>query len=453
VFRDILEGEVLPKVLVVDDDKGVLDTLRIILTEAGHNVVTTPDPVYALNIIELERPDVVVEDIRMPEMDGIELLRRIKSRWPKLPVVIITAFSTWENAVQAMRLGAFDYIKKPFDINQLRVVVARAAAAYDALKAGRKPFFEVGQIVGASEGMKTVLDVVERVAPTDTTVLILGESGTGKELVARAIHMKSLRYSEPFIAVNCAAFPETLLESELFGYKKGAFTGATSDKAGLFEVAHKGTLFLDEVAEIPLPTQAKLLRAIEEREFYRLGDTSPRQVDVRLIAATKQPLEERVREGTFREDLFYRLNVIPITIPPLRERRSDIPLLAGHFLRKYAKQMGKDIEDFEPAAIEKLMSHSWPGNVRELENAIQRAVAFCNTKKITKDDIFITAEPLETKTPPIPENFNLDAYIEEVDRSFVEAALRQAGGSVQEAAKLLGISVRALRYRISKYRL
>jgi len=444
---------VLPKVLVVDDDKGVLDTLRIILSEAGHEVVTTPDPVYALNIIEVERPDVVVEDIRMPGMDGIELLRRIKSRWPKLPVVIITAFSTWENAVQAMRLGAFDYIKKPFDINQLRLVVARAAAAYDALKAGKKPFFEVGQIVGASEGMKTVLDMVERVAPTDTTVLILGESGTGKELVARAIHMKSLRYSEPFIAVNCAAFPETLLESELFGYKKGAFTGATSDKAGLFEVAHKGTLFLDEVAEIPLPTQAKLLRAIEEREFYRLGDTSPRQVDVRLIAATKQPLEERVREGTFREDLFYRLNVIPISIPPLRERQSDIPLLAGHFLRKYAKQMGKEIEDFEPAALEKLMSHSWPGNVRELENVIQRAVAFCTTEKITENDIFITAEPLEAKTPSIPENFNLDAYIEELDRSFVEAALKQTGGSIQEAAKLLGITVRALRYRISKYRL
>ena len=443
-----------PKVLVVDDDRGVLDTLKIILTEADYDVATTQDAVYALNMIELEQPDVVVEDIKMPGMDGIELLRRIKSRWPQLPVVIITAFSTWENAVAAMRLGAFDYIKKPFDINQLRLVVERAVEAHRAARTGQKPFFDVAQIVGASEGMKEVLDVVERVAATDSTVLILGESGTGKELVARAIHMKSLRYAGPFIAVNCAAFPETLLESELFGYKKGAFTGAVADKAGLFEVAHKGTLFLDEVAEIPLPTQAKLLRAIEEREFYRLGDTSPRQVDVRIIAATKQPLEERVAEGSFREDLFYRLNVIPIRIPPLRERPSDIPLLAGHFLRKYAKQMNKEIEDFEQEALQKLMKHTWPGNVRELENVIQRAVALCTATKITPKDILITTpSPQAVPDVTISEGFNLDEYLEEIDKKFVETALERAGGSLQEAAKMLGITVRSLRYRISKYRL
>jgi len=443
-----------PKVLVVDDDRGVLDTLKIILTEANYDVATTQDPVYALNMIELQQPDVVVEDIKMPGMDGIELLRRIKSRWPQLPVVIITAFSTWENAVAAMRLGAFDYIKKPFDINQLRLVVERAVEAHRAARTGQKPFFDVAQIVGASEGMKEVLDVVERVAATDSTVLILGESGTGKELVARAIHMKSLRYAGPFIAVNCAAFPETLLESELFGYKKGAFTGAVADKAGLFEVAHKGTLFLDEVAEIPLPTQAKLLRAIEEREFYRLGDTSPRQVDVRIIAATKQPLEERVAEGSFREDLFYRLNVIPIRIPPLRERPSDIPLLAGHFLRKYAKQMNKEIEDFEQEALQKLMKHTWPGNVRELENVIQRAVALCTATKITPKDILITTpSPQAVPDVTISEGFNLDEYLEEIDKKFVETALERAGGSLQEAAKMLGITVRSLRYRISKYRL
>lgn len=440
------------KVLVVDDDRGVLDTLKIILTEEGYDVVTTPDPVYALNMIELEKPDVVIEDIKMPGMDGIELLRRIKAKWSYLPVVIITAFSTWENAVAAMRLGAFDYLKKPFDINQLRLVVERAVSAYETVKKGQQPFFEVSQIVGASEGMKEVLDIVERVATTDSTVLILGESGTGKELVARAIHMRSLRCSGPFIAVNCAAFPETLLESELFGYKKGAFTGAVADKAGLFEVAHKGSIFLDEIAEIPLPTQAKLLRAIEEREFLRLGDVVPRQVDVRIIAATKQPLEERVREGTFREDLFYRLNVIPIRIPPLRERPSDIPLLAGHFLRKYAKLMKRDIEGFAPETLEKLMAHAWPGNVRELENVIQRAVALCTANQITPKDIVITSPTtVDTDIVSIPDGFNLDKYLEEVDKRFVETALRRADGSLQKAAELLGITVRSLRYRISKY--
>ncbi len=440
------------KILIVDDERSVLEMLKIVLSSEGYEVAVTPDPVDALRLIAVESPEVVVEDLRMPGMDGLELLKRIKSRWPQLPVVIITAFSTWDNAVEAMRMGAFDYIRKPFDIDQLRKVTDRAIRQYRLIREGREPFFDLSQLVGASEGMREIWGVVERVAVTDSTILITGESGTGKEYVARVIHQESHRASGPFIGINCAAFPETLLESELFGYRKGAFTGAVADKKGLMEVADGGTLFLDEVAEIPLPTQVKLLRVVESRELTPLGGTEARKIDIRLIAATNRNLDEDVRAGTFRQDLFWRLNVIPVRIPPLRERRSDIPLLAGRFLRRYAPKMGKDPDAVRISrrAQELLSAHTWPGNVRELENVIQRAVALCEGDEITERDIELG--PLRRQmSVTIPEGFDLDKHLEEVDRGYIAEALARTGGNLTEAAKLLGISFRSLRYRVKKY--
>jgi len=435
----------------VDDERSMLEMLSLILSRENYDVISTTDPRQALSIMETQKIDTVIEDIRMPEIDGLELLRIIKEQHPTLPVIIITAFSTWDNAMEAMRLGAYDYIKKPFDTDNIRTVVTRAVQQKRlSEQTGQEPLFKMSEIVGSSEGMRKVLESVRRVASTDSTVLIQGESGTGKELVARALHYNSLRSREVFIAVNCGAFVDTLLESELFGHVKGSFTGAILDKKGLFEVADKGTFFLDEVSTMSPQTQVKLLRVLEDRVFFPIGGTQPKKVDVRFITATNADLKSEVVAGRFREDLFYRLNVIPIQIPPLRERKSDIPLLAGHFLALYSRAMGKSITGISERAKEALLSHNWPGNVRELENIIQRAVALCEGDTIEEVDL-MGAHLRSAPAVEIPQQgLNLEKYLAEIEKSCIKAALQKTGGNLTKAAEILGMTFRSIRYKVKK---
>jgi DNA-binding NtrC family response regulator len=397
----------------------------------------------------------------MPELDGLGLLKRIKENHPHTAVVVMTAFSTWESAVEAMRLGAFNYIRKPFDNDEIRSIVRRAVEAVEnekRIERGEETFV-YRQIIGNTPDMRNIQDLIKRVAPTDSTVCIQGESGTGKELVARAIHAESSRRYGRFIAVNCAAFTETLLESELFGHVRGAFTGAVSDKQGLFEVAQGGTFFLDEVAEMSRPLQTRLLRALEEREIKPVGSTESVKIDVRVVAATNKKMTEEVKRGTFREDLFYRLNVIPVTVPPLRERKGDIPFLVGHFLGKYAMSMGKKVTGITREALDMLFEQDWPGNVRELENTIQRAVALATGRDITPGEITersSSSTPLPTDartsgdTLLPPGGIRLENQLEDLERAYIQEALRRCDNVVTRAADLLHINVRALRYRIKK---
>jgi len=433
------------------------EVLSYILGRAGYEVRTASSAEEGLAAFDAHRFDVTITDLKMPGESGIDLLRRIKDRDANALVIVITAFSTWDSAVEAMRLGAFDYIKKPFDNEDIRAVVGRAMDVARELAErgpGDVPAY-VRNIIGATPVMQEVHNLIRRVASTDSTILIHGESGTGKELVARAVYNCSSRSEEAFIVVNCGAFTESLLESELFGHVKGAFTGAVSHKKGLLEVAHRGTFFLDEVGDMSRQTQVKFLRVLEEREFMAVGSTETRRVDVRFITATNRDLEEAVADGSFREDLFYRLNVIPIHLPPLRERKEDIPLLAGHFLARYSRQMGKNVTAFSPDAMRFLTDYDWPGNVRELENTIQRAVALSRDSEITPADLVIKmrtgtpASQLMSRELP-PEGVDLEERLAEVERAFIVQALERTGGNVTRAAELLGTSFRSLRYRISK---
>jgi two-component system response regulator PilR (NtrC family) len=454
-------------VLVVDDERSLLDTLEIVLRRSGYDVITSDDEATALERFREKKPDLVLQDLRMGEIGGIELLRRFKAISPTVPVIVITAHSTWENAVAAMRLGAYDFVKKPFDNEAIREVVARALAqraAYEATK-DQRTSHAPAEILGNSEAMRGVMDILERVAPTDSTVLISGESGTGKELVARALHYLSLRAVGPFVSVNCGAFPETLLESELFGHLKGAFSGAHQDKKGLLEVADRGTFVLDEIGETPLETQVKLLRVLEERRFFPVGGTAAKKVDVRFVCATNKDLQEEVAAGRFREDLYYRLNVIPVTLPPLRARAKDIPLLAAHFLAKYSSRLAKEIRRISPVAQAKLEAHDWPGNVRELENVIQRAVALARGDTI--EDVHIATRASSRPTPAHPlsaarrivqegvaipdDGMDLEARLADIERAYLVAALERTNGHLTNAARLLGITFRAIRYKIKKH--
>ncbi len=439
-------------ILVVDDEQSMLEMLEIVLAKESMRVRTTPDPHEALELVKEHDFDAVIQDLKMPGMNGIELLEKIKGIKPKLPVIIITAFSTWDSAVEAMRLGAFDYIKKPFDTDNIRSVVARAVEQKKNLEESGAPLIDVREIVGSSPSMQKVLATVRRVAATDSTVIIQGESGTGKELIARALHYNSMRSKNAFITVNCGAFTETLLESELFGHVRGAFTGAVADRKGLFEIADKGTLFLDEVADLSPATQVKLLRVLENRQFMPVGGTKPRIADVRFITATNRDLEGEVRAGRFREDLFYRLNVIPLNIPPLRERKEDIALLAGHFLAVYSANMKKKVTSLSKQAKKKLLEHNWPGNVRELENVIQRCVAFTEDETIEDIEIITAMEPQPIGgTVEIPEDgVNLEEKIADIERAYIEQALQRTNSNVTRAAELLSVSSRSLRYKMQK---
>lgn len=452
------------RVLVVDDEKSMCDLLEIMLKKDGYEVRTTTDPREALELVEREPFHLVLTDVRMPEIDGFQVLRRVKEVQPETLVIMITAYGSPEGAVEAMKQGAYDYITKPFRVDEVKLVIKKALERYRLweenvrLRQELEGRYRFWNIIGKSPRMQQVFDLIEKVSQTKVNVLIVGESGTGKELVAKAIHYNSPRKGRPFVALNCAAIPETLLESELFGYVKGAFTGAATTKKGILEVADGGTLFFDEVGDLPLLLQAKLLRVIQEKEFKRLGGTSDIKVDLRIIAATNQNLEEKVRNKEFREDLYYRLNVIQIKLPPLRERKEDIPLLAQHFLAKYNRELGKNMEGFTPEAMELLLQYDYPGNVRELENIIERCITLEPGPLITERYIrpYMAEAPLSPSLPSveveIPEGgVDLERIIQELEKAYLKKALEKAGGVKKRAAELLGMNLRAIRYKLAKY--
>ncbi len=453
----VVDSAAQGSILVVDDEQGIVRFLDILLSKEGYDVDVAESGQVALELFDPARHDLVLQDLKMPGFSGIQLLEELKKRDEGVLSIIMTANSTWETAVDAMRLGAYDYIKKPFDNDIIRSLVARAIAQKQAQRSVGQPSESllVKPVIGNSQGLHEVFSMVRRVAATDSTILITGESGTGKELVARSIHLRSLRRDENFISANCGAFTESILESELFGHMRGAFTSAIADKKGLFEVAHRGTLFLDEVGEMSSQVQVKLLRVLEEREFTPVGGTETVRVDVRFIAATNRNLEEEVEQGRFREDLFYRLNVIPIELPPLRDRREDIPLLAGHFLKVYNSSMHKEVLRFSEDAMSALMSYEWPGNVRELENTVQRAVALAEHAEVHRDDLLgkirAAAAPSNELSLEIPpEGLSLEGRLEEIEKAYICAAMKRTNGHMTNAAKLLGMSFRSIRYKVKK---
>jgi two-component system NtrC family response regulator len=454
----------MEKVLVVDDEKNYLLIMEDFLSEQGYSVLTAGDAQTALKTLEDTDLDLILTDMKMPGLSGIELIRRVKEVDPDMPVVMMTAFGSVEKAVEAMRAGAYDFLMKPFENEAMLRTIERALEIGRLKRHNRLLRQELsGQlgledIIGASQSMRLIFDLIRTVAPTKSTVLITGESGTGKELIARAVHQLSPRKDNAFVAVNCAALPETLLESELFGHEKGAFTGATSARRGRFQLAHQGTLFLDEVGDIPLAIQIKLLRVLQERTFERVGGSVSHQVDVRILAATNQDLKVAVSEGTFREDLYYRLNVVAIEVPPLREHQDDIPLLASHFVEKYGRETGRSQLTLDPGTIEVLKRHPFPGNVRELENIIERAVILSRGAAIRPRDLpadlsEAPAQVLDLDQLELPPGAGLNQALEEIERKFIAAALRRTGGVQAQAAEALGLTKQTLYAKMKKYNL
>jgi len=438
------------KVFVVDDEEPFRRLLKKELTRKGFAVDTAADGEEALRFLKENSCDVVLLDILMPAMDGITLLGRLKGDPAAPAIVVLTGNATIETAVEAMKNGAFDYLTKPYKLDELEIIINRA---YEYRSLNRKSRMleqelirkEASQeLIGESASIGEILALVKKIAPTASTVLITGESGTGKELIANTIWRQSPRSDRPFIALNCANLSENLMESELFGHEKGAFTTAYQTKYGIVEVADKGTLLLDEIAEMPLPLQAKLLRFLDSGEFRRVGGTKSFQVDIRVIASTNKNLEELVRKGDFREDLFYRLNVINIAVPPLRERKEDIPGLAYHFLTVYAQRLSRSVRDIRPGAMERLLSHHWPGNVRELENVMERAVILCDSDAIGAEDLSVPAAPLPSASGPFP-------LLEEMERDYIMRVLEEAEGNQSRASRILGINRKTLYLKLKKY--
>ena len=441
--------------LVADDDPGLRESLERTLTREGYRVVLASDGRAALERVQAGGVDLIVTDLKMPGLTGLELLRAAKAIMPDVDVILLTAFGTVEEAVKAMKDGAYDFLTKPFRREQLIKLIDKALERRDlieqnrALKKQLEDLRAKGQMIGASPSWRRMLTLVEQTADSSATILIQGESGTGKELVARTIHERSARRNGPFIAVNCAALPETLLESELFGYEKGAFTGAAGRKEGRFELAHGGTLFLDEVADLSLVTQPKILRVLQEGEFERLGGTRTLQVDVRIVAATNQDVAEMVKEKRFREDLYYRLNVITIRVPPLRERPEDIRVLAQHYLRVYGAKNSRKLEGFTGEAIDRLEAYAWPGNVRELENLIERSVLLARKDRIDAEDL--PEEVMGVKRPPRDAILELiGTPLADIERRLLDETLRITGGNKTQAAKLLGIDVRTVARKLER---
>jgi DNA-binding NtrC family response regulator len=448
------------RILVVDDETKMLRVLELQLQAAGYEVAKTESAEQALRLMDAPSENgrpfaLAITDLRLPGIDGLELLKRVQSKAPGMPVIVMTAFGTVETAVAAMKAGASDYLLKPFSLEDMMITIEKVLELHalrdenKQLKAelGRRYDFE--HIIGRSPRMQEVFEAARRVAPTNATVLLGGESGTGKGMLARAIHQSSPRRDGPFIKIACSAIPENLMESELFGYEKGAFTGASQSHRGKFEQADGGTVFLDEIGDVPLPVQVKLLRVLQEREFERLGGTKTIQVSVRIVAATNGDLRAALEQGTFREDLYYRLNVVPIDLPPLRERREDIPYLVDHFFQKFSADTGNRVKTISPGALDKLSSYHWPGNVRELENIIQRAMVMADSETIVPDDIRL--DHAVSSLPPgsipfLPDGMSLDTYEQELIRE----ALRRASNNKSQAARLLGLTRNALRYRLSQ---
>ncbi len=455
----------MAKLLVVDDEMSIREFLEILLLRAGHQVRLAKDAVDAIAQLKDQPVDLVLTDLRLPRGSGMDVLQYVTKQMPSTQVVIMTAFATTETAIEAMKAGAYDYIIKPFKVDELTVLIDRALERRRlqtenvALKATLNARVAHSRLLGTSERMQEVFELIQKVAPTRTTILLTGESGTGKEIVARAIHTRGPRVNEPFVAINCGAIPETLIESELFGHTKGSFTGATADKPGLFERAEAGTVFLDEIGELPLAMQVKLLRVLQERKVRRVGGANDINVDCRIIAATNRRLENEIEKGTFREDLYFRLNVIQIRLPALRERRADIPLLAESFVAKFAEQQESPIRSISDAALRTLIAWSWPGNVRELENVIERGVTLGSGTVIDLDMLPAAMRGAPTTTPPTslvvveelpPDGLDLEATLESYERRLLEKALLRTGGKKKKAAELLKLSFRSFRYRLAK---
>jgi two-component system response regulator PilR (NtrC family) len=451
------------KILVADDEQSMREFLDIMLKKEGYKVSLASNGEEVSKLVENDLFDLVLLDIRMPKLDGISALKKIKAHTPETTVIMITAYASADTAIKAMKEGAYDYITKPFKVEEIKLIIKNALEKKNLqkenilLKQAVRDRFHFGNIIGQSPKMVVLYDLLEKVSPTKTNILITGESGTGKELVAKAIHYNSPRKEKPFVTLNCGAIPESLIESELFGHMKGAFTDAIATKKGLFEVADEGTIFLDEISELPLLMQVKLLRVLQDKEFKRVGGTEDIRVDVRIIAATNKELEEAVKEKRFREDLFYRLNVIQIKLPPLRDRREDIQILANHFLKKYSQELSKSISKISPEALQILLNYEYPGNVRELQNIIERAVALEGSSDLTAHNLssYLSEQPLLRKGPidiEIPnDGIDLEKMVEDLERTLLLKALDKTKGIKKKAAELLHINFRSMRYRLEKY--
>jgi len=440
-------------VLVIEDEEKLRRVVELQLKTAGYDVEQAGSAEEAMKLAD--RADVILTDLRLPGMSGLEMLQQLRSEDSHKPVIVMTAFGSIETAVEAMKAGAVDFLPKPFSLDHLMTVVNKALEVRSLREENRELRAELSQryqfdnIIGRSAAMREIFATVERVAPTRATVLLCGESGVGKDMIARAIHHHSPRTDRPFVKINCTALPENLMESELFGYEKGAFTGANVSKPGKFEQADTGTVLLDEIGDVPPAIQVKLLRILQEREFERLGSNKVRHVDVRVLAATNVDLRAALEQGEFREDLYYRLNVLPINIPPLRDRKEDIPFLARHFVAKLSKDVGSRVESISDAAIQRLMEYHWPGNVRELENVIERSLVLANDAVLEPADIRLdlTAAPRSAVAGNfLPDGMTLDAY----EQSIIREALQRANGNKSQAARLLGLTRNALRYRLSQ---
>ncbi len=477
----------MTKIMIVDDEQSIREFFEIMLTQEGYSVECCSDGPEALKKAQSSIYDLVISDIAMPDMSGLELLEKLKETSPETNVIMITAYASTESAVEAMKNGAYDYILKPFKLDEIKMIIQKALNQSVLTKENelfRKEIrgrYGFGNLIGKSPQMLKVYELIETVSSNKSSVLITGESGTGKELVAKAIHYNSPKKDRPFVSVNCGAIPENLIESELFGYIKGAFTGATSNKKGLFEIAHQGSFFLDEIGELPLQVQVKLLRALQEKIIRRVGGTEDVSVDVRIISATNKDLESEVRAMKFREDLFYRLNVINIKLPALRERKDDIPILIYHFLNHYSHEHGKTIKGISRESLDMLLSYDYPGNVRELENIIERSIALETTDLIQSENISVKLDKnleeifdksaigrnIQTDTQGVNQSspnkranivsngipkggMNLDRELEKVEKQLILDALKKSSGSRKKAAKLLNVTFRSLRYRISK---
>jgi two-component system response regulator PilR (NtrC family) len=449
------------RVLVVDDERSMRELLAIMLKQAGHDVTVVDGGEQAIEAVKGEAFDLVITDLRMRKVDGIAVLRATKEHSPSTVVLVVTAFASTETAVEAMKLGAYDYVTKPFKLDEIKLTIANALERKRLQDENRELRTQLRRergfesFVGKSRQMVELLEVIRKTADGLSTVMVTGESGTGKELVAQAIHQESPRRAGPFVSVNCGAIPETLMESELFGHVKGAFTGAVANTVGLFSAANGGSLFLDEVTEVPQSVQVKLLRAIQEREIRRVGDTRDVKVDVRLIAASNRDVAKAVADGILREDLFYRLNVIPINLPPLRERREDIPLLAAHFVRKISHELGKSVKGVSPEARAILEAYRWPGNIRELENVIERALVLGSGDMLEADALPPDLQQPRTHqdvTVEIPaDGLDLEATLEQIEHRYLQMALARTGGVQTRAAELLRVSFRQFRYKLQKH--
>jgi two-component system, NtrC family, response regulator AtoC len=440
-------------VLVVEDEEKLRRVIELQLKTAGYDVEQAGTAEDALKLTD--HADVILTDLRLPGQSGLELIGELRSQDSHTPVIVMTAFGSIETAVEAMKAGAVDFLPKPFSLDHLMTVVDKALELRTLrdenreLRAELNQRYEFDNIVGRSEPMREIFATIDRVAPTRATVLLCGESGVGKDMIARAIHHHSPRADRPFVKINCTALPENLMESELFGYEKGAFTGANTSKPGKFEQADTGTVFLDEIGDVPGSIQVKLLRILQEREFERLGSNKTRHIDVRVLAATNVDLRAALEQGTFREDLYYRLNVLPINIPPLRDRKEDIPFLVNHFIKKLRKDLGTPVESISDAAIERLLGYHWPGNVRELENVIERSMVLASGKVLEAGDIKLDTAPKARAVSVdnfLPEGMTLDEF----EQSIIREALQRANGNKSQAARLLGLTRNALRYRLSQ---